>query len=579
VNSYSLSGLRGGRDMNVSRTMTAADKNRCATALLINVDCCRLTRRSVLRYAAIAAGTSLLPVLDPERAYASTYRARRSAPSSSAHVAINLELVTLTESSFVVTWYTALPVVADSTGRLMPAPGGTTLRVGTSPLTMKTVVDRDDATPYHYAEITGLEPGQTYYYTASSDGVPATPALSQFGSAPGAAVPRVPNAFTFTTPPAPKGEHLFTLALCNDLHLGETVAGLATSVGGVGLPPGISTPQGEPPYAETMSKALVADAKARHAQLLLAAGDISAEAVSHDLRDAKAILDGFGRYGQDYLVARGNHDRTHTDADCTRATCVPSKFGDGKYDHFREVWFPGAANGPTWSAHDVHGLHVIRTDTYDKSGNGGDSGTMSAEQFAWFNKEVATHKDQPTLVFGHHFLGAFDAAQGAAITSLYARSPGVFFQQAGHSHANALVANSGAPNVTFQQTGSVKEYPGGFALLRVHTGGYAYNFYKTRADLAREWSERTREEYQGLAPFQQMGSLADRNHVREVDLSGLVKAPARPVTPTVRHPVGSAPARTLASTGPGMGVAAAALALTATGVAVARATSGSVDGT
>ena len=50
---------------------------------------------------------------------------------------------------------------------------------------------------------------------------------------------------------------------------------------------------------------------ARRGSFLLAAGDISAEAVPVDLSRAGQLLDGFGDYRRDYFVARGNHDRAH----------------------------------------------------------------------------------------------------------------------------------------------------------------------------------------------------------------------------------------------------------------------------
>jgi len=62
--------------------------------------------------------------------------------------------------------------------------------------------------------------------------------------------------------------------------------------------------------------------------------------------------------------------------------------------------------------------------------------------------------------------------------------------------------------------------------MRVHEGGYAVNFYKTRSELAREWSERTRGEYLGVgvSAFYQSGSIGDRNYVVRRDLSGLKAA-------------------------------------------------------
>jgi hypothetical protein len=82
--------------------------------------------------------------------------------------------------------------------------------------------------------------------------------------------------------------------------------------------------------------------------------------------------------------------------------------------------------------------------------------------------------------------------------------------------------------VVHQEIAAAKEYPGGFSVLRLHTGGYAMNFYKSSSDLAREWSERSRLEIEGYWPQFAFGNtVADRNTVVRRDLSGL-RRPARP---------------------------------------------------
>lgn len=124
--------------------------------------------------------------------------------------------------------------------------------------------------------------------------------------------------YSFTTPQPPPGRHLLSIALCNDLHVGETTAGL---VGGVPLFRGVSQEVGLSPYPEIMSRAVVEEARRRGADVLLAAGDISAGGGPRDLAEAKRILDGFGAHGRDYFVVRGNHDRPrhgHADGDAFR---------------------------------------------------------------------------------------------------------------------------------------------------------------------------------------------------------------------------------------------------------------------
>jgi Calcineurin-like phosphoesterase/Purple acid Phosphatase, N-terminal domain len=492
-----------------------------------------MTRRQLLQWAAVVAASPLLGALDDaERAYGLT-RAAAAGPV----VAINLELVTLTETSAIVTWFTGDPTRPDPMGRLAPVPADTEVLIGTSPATLRQAHYDATATPYHYAELTGLEPGQTYFWVARSGGVSAVPAASAYGSPIGTSAPDAgpSGPFLFTTPQPPPGKFLFAIALCNDIHMGETVAGLATTQGGVGIPPGITQVPGEPPYSQVMASALGPETRARGANLLLAAGDLSSEAGSVDVGDAKAHLDAFGKYGSSYLVARGNHDRPHTGA--ASAMCRPVAGADGYHDCFGDVFFP---TGNTWFSHEAYGLRLVGLDTYDKIGGGGDNGVMSDAQFAFVRDVLAKDKDQPTLVFGHHPVTLesdlttvgkplgfdLDPQQAMQLEQLYAAMPGVFLHHAGHTHRNKRTQSSTASGVVFQEVAAVKEYPGGFHLLRVFTGGYALNFYKFKTPLAQEWSERSRPEYGGLSPFYVLGNTADRNSVVIRDMSGLHSAPA-----------------------------------------------------
>ncbi|GAA4609491.1 hypothetical protein GCM10023195_38330 [Actinoallomurus liliacearum] len=468
--------------------------------------CCRPGRRDLLRLSAIVSGFALTSMIGETRARASDLRP------------VNLELVTLTETSAIFTWYTGVAGTDDGLGRMRPAAADGEIRIGTRPGRLTRVIGGTGQTPYHYVEVTGLEPGRTYYYQARSRGRTA----SQTSVAGAAGTPLGSDTFSFTTPQPPPGRFLFAIALCNDLHLGETVAGL---IGGLPFK-GISQVPGRPPYPKIMAEAMVRDARRRGATYLLAAGDVSSEAVPGDLDEAKRILDGFGTYRRDYLVARGNHDRAHDGS--AYAACQVGRWQG--HDCFRDVF----SDGPTYFSDELSGLRVIGLDTYDKPGNGGDAGGLSPEQFAWFEAELKAHRDQPTIVFGHHPLLSLDdplavsggtslnVGQTVEIMAAYDRTPGVFLHHAGHTHRNKRTVLPGSRHVTQQEVGATKEYPGGFNLLRVHSGGFALNFYKTRDDLAREWSERSRQEINGLWPQFSFGpSVSDRNSVTARDLSGL----------------------------------------------------------
>lgn len=459
--------------------------------------------------------------------------ARARLPHHQTVAAVHLELVTLTEDRAIITWYTGVPGTDDGFGHMLPAVTEGEVVYGTHPGRLDRVAGEDRLTAHHHVELTGLEPGQTYYYQARSRGAAARPTTLHLvrGNAAGTSrhgLGSLGGPYSFTTPQPPPGRHLMTLALCNDLHLGETIAGLVT---GFPLLRGISQEPGLAPYPEIMSRALVEEARRRGADLLLAAGDISAGGGERDLAEARAILDGFGTHGEEYFVVRGNHDRPGS--------------GDGRGDDgdtFRRGF--GGEDEPGYFARELGGLRLIGLDTYEKPGNGADSGGLRAEQLSWFRGRLRENRDQPTLVFGHHPLIVRDSLfpvgagqrmgrrQAREIVEAYAATPGVFLHHAGHTHRNKRTLLPHAPHVALQEVGAAKEYPGGFALLRIHSGGYALNFYKARTTEALEWGERSRRMAAGLWPHHALGrSVTDRNSIVFRDLTGLTHpTPPPPAT-------------------------------------------------
>ncbi|MFE5919514.1 metallophosphoesterase [Streptomyces sp. NPDC002285] len=464
----------------------------------------------------LRSGARLAPAL-LRSASAAMQRARSHHPDALA--AVNLELVTLTEDSAVITWYTGIPGTDDGLGHPLPAITEGEVVYGTHPSRLNRTASVDLPTAHHQVELTDLEPGQTYYYQARSRGVTATPTPLHLvrGNAVGTSTfgfGASGGPYSFTTPQPPPGRHLLSIALCNDLHLGETTAGL---VGGLPLLRGVPQQPGRAPYPELMSRALVEEARRRGADLLLAGGDISAGGAAHDLGEARRILDGFGTHGQDYFVVRGNHDRSVDNSTFLAA-------------------FPGLAgsDGPGYFARDLGGLRIIGLDTYVKTGNGADAGGLGPEQLAWFQAGLRAAPDQPTVVFGHHPLTVRDSVfpvtrgqclerrQARTVVDAYAAAPGVFLHHAGHTHRNKRTVLVRAPHVTQQEVAAAKEYPGGFTLLRIHSGGYALNHYKAGDLAARQWSERSRRVAAGLWPHHALGrSVTDRNSVAAHDLSGV----------------------------------------------------------
>ena len=124
---------------------------------------------------------------------------------------------------------------------------------------------------------------------------------------------------------------------------------------------------------------------------------------------------------------------------------------------------------------------------------------MDAAQLGHLRDVLRQDRDRPTILFGHH---------------------------SRHTHRNKrtyLLDDQQNPvqSVEFLEVGATKEYPGGYSLLRLYTGGYMVSYYKNRTQLALAWAQRTRHEYYTLYPHYMLGTIADRNHTVIRDLSGL----------------------------------------------------------
>ncbi|MCP2289039.1 metallophosphoesterase [Nocardia amikacinitolerans] len=462
------------------------------------MSCCGPSRRPLLGAIASAALLSAVPAS----------RARAQAVSV---VATDLEVVTVTDRSVVLTWTT---VAADGTGRLVPVPSDAEVRLGAADSTRAPVpVFADpERTPFHYAEIGGLEPGRRYRFEAWSQGARATPALSLTTLAHG--TPETTGEFTTLVPPT--GRLLRTIALANDVHYGETVSGLVVG----GFPPGFRQLTGQPPYPEVMLDALLDDLRAREVDRLVVAGDLTSEATPDESRAVRARLDTWGTLGGDYLVTRGNHDRPHVGYQgCTHL------------GGHRDCWGDNFLPRQQLVEHEVGGLRLLGVDTSELDGSGG---RIERPQFDRLAEVLRADPDRPTLVFGHHPVTresgltntagpgfVLDGPDSAELQRYYERAPGVFLHHSGHTHRNRRTRPDANIAVEFLEVAAVKEYPGGYSLLRVYEGGYMVNFYKTRAEGARRWSSTTRGEYFGLLPDYTFGTFADRNHVVARDFSGL----------------------------------------------------------
>jgi hypothetical protein len=295
-----------------------------------------------------------------------------------------------------------------------------------------------------------------------------------------------------------------------------------------------------------MARAMTRDAAARGADVLVVGGDLTAAGGPDEMTAAKALLDRFGTHtlsgrlsSGDYVVTRGNHDQPRAgspDAVCSPAGEAGYPASSADYDDCVRTAYD-LPHG-TLTTTEVGGLRLIGLDT---TMLGAPGGAISAGEFAALQRVLAGNPGQPTLVFGHHPVTdqsaattitgpAFDLdrADAARLQALYAVTPGVFFHHSGHTHRNLRTHSRVATGVEFLEVAATKEYPGGFALLKVYEGGYMVNFYKSSSDLARQWNQISGGGYLGLYPAYALGTLADRNHVVSRDFSALTPLRHRP---------------------------------------------------
>ncbi|MEV0063226.1 metallophosphoesterase [Nocardia sp. NPDC050718] len=427
-------------------------------------------------------------------------RPRDAVPTRDRLVATDLEVVTVTHDTLILTWTTRR---RDRSGIPRPAAADTEVRLAPADGTAAPVPVFADPrrTAYHYAEVRGLEPGRRYRFTAHSDGVRAVAGRTWVTRRPG--TPEVTGVVR--TAPPPPGRLLRTIALANDLHWGEDRSGLIVA----GLPPGLRHDDGH--YPEVMADALLHDLRRpeRAADHLVVAGDLTDSGTAEQSAGIRARLDAWGRNGRDYLVCRGNHDVAR-----------------GREDHWGWVFHAHQR----LTCHDLGGLRLIGLDTTRGRGAGG---TLRAPQLAHLREILAAAPDQPTLIFGHHPVTRYaalsnpggpgfvlDRASAHALLAIYQAAPGVFLHHSGHTHRNRM-SRPDSGRVEFLEVAAAKEYPGGYTLLRIYEHGYTAHFHRIAAAAALAWTDRTRRQYFGLQPDHALGTLADRNHRVARDFSGV----------------------------------------------------------
>jgi len=419
---------------------------------------------------------------------------------------LHVELVTVSADAFAVTWLTC-----DGQGR--PLPSDTTVAYGAepNPTTWRMVTPERDVA-YHHAEIRGLRPGTTYFYTVSSGGIPGRPDRYH------------PGVFTTLSPPP--GAPLLRFAVVADSHIGEHTSGLATSTP-FPFPPGYH----EDEYAERMTRAAVDQIDEADVGFTIVTADNSSHGELDQLRDARDILD---RLERPYVIVRGSHDRPNQYAGA-RAQC-PS---DG--DCFRKVFFPNRP-APLEPRHIYYAKFKPRFALIglDSANLASGMGEISDAQLAWLDEKltVADEREIPAFVFFHHPVSEWQTtlAVPPLIFGVNQQDAQQFLQVVGehdsvravltsHTHRNWIGYSPWTGRVPILEMGPAKEYPGGYSIVEVYRKGFVRTFHRLECTFCRRWIATTRWQYLGMYPHYTTGSLRDRNFVHRWDGADLPAGP------------------------------------------------------
>lgn len=427
----------------------------------------------------------------------------------------NVELATVTDTEFVVTWLTCdeggHPLPSDSVVAYGEIGGGLGLSVPEGPAGTR-------PTAFHHVRVSGLKPGTIYRYEVSSGGLPAI-------------VDRLnPGVFQTLTPPP--GRELFRLGVLADTHLGETTSGLATS-NPFDFPPSYRSDR---PYAEVMARAAVAGLKRERVTYSILPADNSTHGERHDLAALASVLRPLrGRV----LVARGAHDRANQ-YDRSRAECGP----DG--DCFRLVFRRGERAGPEPVPRPravVHrGWTLIALDSANPESGAGE---LDAAQLEWLRDrlEAAEAKGRPSMVFFHHPVAHYSTtlAIPPAIFGVNQQDANDFLELiadydvrlviSAHTHRNWVAYDPRTGSVPLIEVGPAKEYPAGYTLIRVFEGGILRTWIPIDCLFCNAWRETTRGEYFALYPLYTTGSIRDRNFVHTFDDPDVMGVPSIPLGP------------------------------------------------
>ena len=347
-----------------------------------------------------------------------------------------------------------------------------TFTTGTEATVTTRVGDSETTTTgrYHSATVDGLEPDTEY-------------TLQVEGAEPDEWLP--PAVRTLAKPP---GALVARIATANDVHFGETRAGVTGDPATDAIGPIMSVAPGEQPYPEVMGEAAVDEIARFDPDAVVVKGDLTD---SGRLDQYESFLATYGALGARMYHVRGNHD----------AMRDPTM---------------GSENTPF--SVDLAGATLAVLDTTEPRHVGG---VLSREQIEWLDARAAA-VTTPVFVFAHHPVWNLETNRpvdenyviarddSAALLDVIRRRENMVGFFAGHTHTNRVLRYERARRVPCVEVACEKDYPGVWSEYQVYEGGYTQVMRRISAPEALEWSERCRAMIQGIYRDLVLGTIEDR---------------------------------------------------------------------
>ncbi|HOX28224.1 MAG TPA: metallophosphoesterase [bacterium] len=301
---------------------------------------------------------------------------------------------------------------------------------------------------------------------------------------------------SFRTLKRPRGDFNFRFATINDIHIGEEIYGLIFLPGMKWPPltPGLKLDIDGAPFWQYSNEAVIEELNALELDFVIVKGDLITDHTEKNIITAKEMLD---KLKHPYYILRGNHDRA----------------GGLPEDYFMKHF----ELDERWCSFEHKGYGFLLLDNINpKNGNT----AFSKRQIDWFESEMIRMKDLPVFVYMHNppmrmiersFVNRVD--EFLSIIDAHPMVEGVFY---GHSHGNKrMLRKAKGKSVPFVETAATMDYPGGYNVYDVYSGGYVQMCIRPHDERSCKWRELNEKAYYGLAMNSLFGKIDDRNFTWE----------------------------------------------------------------